>query len=45
MMPKIAGTDSDTNTVQVELDSITAFGKQLTYPRLMFNIGKFCEIS
>lgn len=45
MKPKIAGTDSDTNTVQVELDGITAFGRQLTYPQLMFTIGKYCEVS
>ncbi len=45
MLPKIAGTDSDTNTVQVELENITTCGKLLTYPQLMFNIGKYCEIS
>ncbi len=45
MLPKIAGTDSDTNTVQVTLDGITAFGRQLTYPQLMFNIGRYCEIN
>ena len=45
MKPKIAGTDSDTNTVQVELDGITACGRQLTYPQLMFTIGKYCEVS
>ncbi len=45
MLPKIAGTDSDTNTVQVKLEDITACGTRLSYPRLMFNIGKYCEIS
>ncbi len=45
MKPKIAGTDSDTNTVQVELDNITAFGRQLKYPKTMFKIGKYCEIN
>ncbi len=44
MMPKIAGTDSDTNTVQVELDNITAFGYQQPFPKLMFIIGKYCEV-
>lgn len=45
MLPKIAGTDSGTNTVQVKLENITACGARLSYPRLMFNIGKYCEIS
>ncbi len=45
MKPKIAGTESDTNTVQVELDGITAFGKSLTYPEIMFEIGKHCDIT
>ncbi len=44
MKPKIAGTDSETNTVQVELDGITACGKQINNPQLMFDIGKYCEI-
>ncbi len=45
MKPKIAGTDSSTNTVQVELDNITAFGKQQPFPKLMFNIGKYCDVT
>lgn len=45
MKPQIAGTDSDTNTVEVELDNITVCGKQLTYPQLVFTIGKYCKIS
>ncbi len=45
MQPKIAGTDSDTNTVQVELDNITVCGKKQAYPQLLFNIGKHCEIT
>lgn len=45
MKPKIAGTESDTNTVQVELDSITAFGKPLTSHELMFETGKYCDIT
>ncbi|MBR3996575.1 MAG: hypothetical protein IKI97_15020 [Clostridia bacterium] len=45
MKPKIAGTDSNTNTVQVELDNITVCGKHQPFPQVMFNIGKYCEIS
>ncbi len=45
MKPKIAGTDSDTNTVQVELDNITVCGKHQPLPQVMFNIGKYCEIT
>lgn len=45
MQPKIAGTDSNTNTVQVELDNITVCGKKQTFPQLLFNIGKYCEIT
>lgn len=45
MKPKIAGTDSNTNTVQVELDNITSCGRKITFPPLDFSIGKYCEIS
>ena len=45
MKPKIAGTDSDTNMVQVELDNITAYGKLQKYPQLLFETGKHCEIN
>lgn len=45
MMPKISGTDSDTNTVQVELDGITVCGRKQQFPQLMFNIGKYCQVS
>lgn len=45
MKPKIAGTDSDTNTVQVQLDNITANGTVCLFPRLTFKIGKYCEIN
>ncbi len=45
MKPKIAGTDSSTNTVQVELDNITVCGKYQSFPKIMFNIGKYCEIT
>ncbi len=44
MKPKIAGTDSDTNTVQVELDSITIGGRLRRFPKLKFDIGKHCEV-
>lgn len=43
--PKIAGTDSNTNTVQVELDNITSCGRKITFPPFDFSIGKYCEIS
>ncbi len=42
---KIAGTGSDTNTVQVELDNITVCGKELCFPELLFNIGKHCDVT
>ncbi len=42
---KIAGTSSDTNTVQVELDNITVCGTKLPFPQMLFNIGKHCEIT
>lgn len=45
MKPKIAGTDSDTNTVQVQLDNITANGTVCLFPSLTFKIGKYCEIN
>lgn len=45
MQPKIAGTDSDTNTVQVTLENITAYNKTLTNPKLLFDIGKNCEVN
>lgn len=45
MKSKIAGTDSNTNTVQVELDNITACGRKITFPPFDFIIGKYCEIS
>ncbi len=45
MKSKIAGTDSDTNTVQVELDNITAFGKNQLFPKTIFSIGKYCEVT
>ena len=45
MRPKIAGTDSDTNTVQVELDGITVCGRKQKYPKTMFDIGKYCDVT
>ncbi len=45
MMPKIAGTDSNTNTVQVEIDGITVCGKKQQFPKTMFSIGKYCEVT
>ena len=45
MKPKIAGTDSKTNTVQVELDGITARGRQLLFLKLKFIIGRHCDVT
>ncbi len=45
MRPKIAGNDSDTNTVQVEFDGITVCGKEAKFPKTVFNIGKHCDVS
>ncbi len=45
MKPKIAGTDSNTNTVQVELDNITVCGNHQKFPKSMFTLGKYCEVT
>lgn len=45
MKPKIAGTDSDTNTIQVELDNITARGRKVLFPRMKFIIGRYCDVT
>lgn len=45
MLPKIAGTDSDTNTVQVKLEDITVCGNKQPFPQIMFFIGKNCEVT
>lgn len=45
MRSKIAGTDSDTNTVQVELDGITVCGRKQKFPKTMFDIGKYCDVT
>ncbi len=44
MKPKIAGTDSNTNTVQVELDGITVCGSKQPFPKTVFSIGRYCEV-
>ncbi len=45
MKPKIAGTDSDSNTVQVELENISVCGKRQAFPKAFFNIGRYCEVT
>lgn len=45
MPSKIAGTPSDTNTVQVTLENVTANGHKLNRPSLLLNSGKYCDIS
>lgn len=45
MPSKIAGTPSDTNTVQVTLENVTANGHKLNHPSLLVNAGKYCDIS
>ncbi|MBQ5592734.1 MAG: hypothetical protein IIU80_07280 [Clostridia bacterium] len=45
MKPKIAGTDSDTNTVQVELDGITVRDRKVLFPKTKFIIGKYCDVT
>lgn len=42
---KIAGTDSDTNTVQVELENININGNKMLLPALSFTMGKNCDIT
>ena len=42
---KIAGTDSDTNTVQVELENVTVCGKPCRIPQLMFELGKHTSVT
>lgn len=42
---KIAGTKSKTNTVQVTLEDITICGKPQLLPKLMFNIGRYCDVT
>ena len=45
MKPKIAGTGSKTNTVQVELDSITNRGRLMRFPKMKFEIGRHCDVT
>ena len=45
MKPKIAGTGSETNTVQAGFDNITAYGKRITKPQRMFEIGEDCDLT
>ena len=45
MSPKISGTGSKTNTVQVELDDITAYGIKQPFPKTLFNVGRYCEVN
>ncbi len=45
MKPKIAGTNSNTNTVQVKLENISANGVKQASPQLFFIIGKYCDIT
>lgn len=44
MPSKIAGTGSNTNTVQVTLDGITVCGNQQLIPQTMFSIGRYCNV-
>lgn len=44
MPSKIDGTGSDTNTVQVKAENITANGKRLSKPGSSFVIGDFCDV-
>ena len=45
MKPKIAGTNSDTNTVQVELDGITVCGRKYPFPKSLFKTDKYCDVT
>ncbi len=42
---KIAGNGSDTNTVQAELENIEAYGKKVTLPSFLFNIGRDSDVT
>lgn len=44
MPSKIDGTGSNTNTVQVKAENITANGKKLSKPSSSFIIGDFCNV-
>ncbi len=42
---KIAGNGNDTNTVQAELENITVYGKPLTYPSFLLNLGRDSDVT
>lgn len=44
MNPKISGTKSDSNTVEVKLDNILLFGKYEANPQLSFIIDNYCDV-
>ncbi len=45
MPSKIAGTGSDTNTVQVKATNINANGHDITKPSALFTVGEFCDVT
>lgn len=45
MKPKIAGNDSNTNTVEVTLENITSYGKAVKNPKLSFELGKYSDVT
>lgn len=45
MKPKIDGTESDTNTVEVKLENITVNGKLRKSPKSKFIIGDYCDVT
>ena len=45
MKPKIAGNDSNTNTVEVTLENITSYGKSVKNPKLSFELGKYSDVT
>ncbi len=42
---KIAGTGSKTNTVEVELEGISVCGRELRFPKTVFEIGRHCRVT
>ncbi len=42
---KIAGNESDTNTVEVQLENITGNGKKFNKPSLWFETGNNCNVN
>lgn len=45
MPAKIAGNSSKTNTVEVTLENVTAFGKPVLAPGVFLTTGPFCDIT